>query len=279
MTQTLLITGCSTGIGYYCAHELHQLGYKVIATCRANQDVQRLRSEGLRCEQLDVTDSDQIQNLIRLLQSEKIIIDVLFNNAGYGQPGAVEDVPKSALIEQFQTNVFGTQELTNAIIPLMRLQGHGKIIYNSSVLGFAAMPYRGAYNASKYALEGLADTLRLELRGTNIHVSLIEPGPILSEFRNNAEKQFNQNIDAQHSAHKINYDALKSRLTKVGKAAPFTLGPEAVCARVQKIMHSQKPKARYPVTFPTYLFAWLKRVLPTSALDYVLYKAGDGGKR
>ena len=279
MTQTILITGCSTGIGYYCAHALHKSGHQVIATCRDSADVKRLRAEGLRCEPLDIKNSEQIQNLIAQLESEETSIDVLFNNAGYGQPGAVEDVPKSALIEQFQTNVFGTQELTNAIILMMRQQGHGKIIYNSSVLGFAAMPYRGAYNASKYALEGLADTLRLELRGTGIYVSLIEPGPILSEFRNNAEKHFNQNIDAEHSAHKSNYDALKSRLTKVGASAPFTLGPDAVCARVEKIIRTAKPKARYPVTFPTYLFAWLKRVLPTSALDYVLYKAGDGGKR
>lgn len=197
-------------------------------------------------------------------------VDALFNNAAFGQPGAVEDLSREVLKFQFETNLFGTHELTNLLIPLMRRQGHGRIIYNSSVLGLVAMTYRGAYNASKFALEGLADTLRLELHGSNIFVSLIEPGPILSNFRQNSFSLYKKNIVATDSFHKGAYTDMEERLQKEGAAVPFTLPAKAVAEKVIHAVESGKPKIRYYVTFPTYLFAFLKRLLPTSWLDNLL---------
>ena len=194
----------------------------------------------------------------------------LFNNAGFGQPGAVEDLRREVIREQFETNVFGTLELTNRVLPVMRGQGEGRIIINSSILGFAAMPYRGAYNASKYALEGLADTLRLELVGSGVYVSLVEPGPISSRFRDNAYAMYLKNIEPETSCHRDKYQDLEARLLKQGPAVPFTLGPEAVLKRVTHALEAKRPQARYYVTFPTYLFGYLKRVLPTSWMDELL---------
>ena len=187
----------------------------------------------------------------------------------------MEDLNRDALRAQFETNVFGWQELTNLAIPVMRQQGYGRIIQNSSVLGFVAMPFRGAYNASKYALEGLSDTLRLELRGSNVYVSLIEPGPISSLFRTNAVKALEKYIDIENSVHREKYQGVLARLNKQGPAVPFTLPPEAVLKRVIHALEASKPQARYYVTVPTYLFGFLKRILSTRALDVLLAKSGN----
>ncbi|MDR9498589.1 MAG: SDR family NAD(P)-dependent oxidoreductase [Hydrogenovibrio sp.] len=279
-SKTVLITGCSSGIGYHAAVTLSRQGHKVIATCRRYQDVQHLEQQGLRAVLMDLSSTVSIHNgfsKIRAISQGRI--DLLFNNAAFAIPGAVEDLSRDALGYQFDTNVFGTQELTNLVIPLMRQQGRGKIVYNSSVLGFAAMAYRGAYNASKFAIEGLADTLRLELKPANIHVSLIEPGPIRSRFRANAYEQYLRWIKDRPSAHKQNYQAMEARLENEGDAAPFTLGPEAVTNVLLKILSSPRPSARYRVTFPTKLFALLKRLLPTRWLDAILLRAGGNGRR
>ena len=278
--KNILITGCSSGIGYCVAHGLKERGYRVFATARAQADVDRLNAEGFEAFQLDLTDSKSInQTVDQILALTNNHLDALFNNGAYGLPGAVEDLSRDALRVQFETNVFGWIELTNRIIPIMRKQDYGRIIMNSSVLGFAAMAYRGAYNASKFAIEGFTDTLRLELKETPIQLSLIEPGPISSKFRQNAKKAFDQFIDAEHSLHKEQYKAMERRLNKPGPAAPFTLPPEAVLKRVIHALESKKAKARYYVTVPTYLFGYLKRVLTTSMLDKILHKAGGGGKR
>jgi len=272
-SKTILITGCSTGIGYTTAVELKKRGHNVLATARKPEDVSRLQQEGFTATQLDLADSGSIQQAVEWavnLTDGKI--DALFNNGAFGQPGAVEDLSRDVLRFQFETNLFGTHELTNLIIPLMRKQGHGRIIYNSSVLGLVAMTYRGAYNASKFALEGLADTLRLELHGTNIHISLIEPGPILSDFRKNAFALYKKNIDPTHSHHKETYKAMEARLQKEGAAAPFTLPARAVSEKVIHALEARQPKMRYYVTFPTYLFAFFKRILPMSWLDALLRK-------
>lgn len=272
-SKTILITGCSTGIGYTTAVELKKRGHNVIATARKPEDVSRLQQEGFTTLQLDLADSNSIQLAVGLaIELTGGTIDALFNNGAFGQPGAVEDLTRDVLRFQFETNLFGTHELTNLIIPLMRKQGHGRIIYNSSILGFVAMTYRGAYNASKFALEGLTDTLRLELYGTNIHISLIEPGPILSDFRKNAFVLYKSNIDPTHSYHKETYKTLEARLQKEGAAAPFTLPAFAVTEKVIHALEAKRPNLRYYVTFPTYLFAVLKRILPMSWLDALLRK-------
>ena len=273
LNQTILITGCSTGIGYRTAVILKERGYRVIASARKAEDVVRLSNEGFETVQLDLADSDSIKNAVKqVIELTSGKLDGLFNNGAFGQPGAVEDLSRDVLRYQFETNFFGTHELTNLIIPLMREQGKGRIIYNSSVLGFIAMTYRGAYNASKFALEGLVDTLRLELQGTNIHLSLIEPGPITSDFRKNAFALYKKNIDPDQSYHKITYQAMETRLQKKGPAVPFTLPADAVVKKVIHAMESKTPKIRYYVTFPTYLFGYLKRILPTRLLDYLARK-------
>lgn len=272
-TQTILITGCSSGIGYRTAVLLKERGYQVIASARKADDVSRLSREGFTAIQLDLADSNSIINAVQqVIELTGGKLDGLFNNGAFGQPGAVEDLSREVLRQQFETNLFGTHELTNLIIPLMRQQGGGRIIYNSSILGFVAMTYRGAYNASKYALEGLVDTLRLELHGSNIYLSLIEPGPISSDFRKNAFALYQKNINPELSPHQETYKAMALRLQKEGPAAPFTLAADAVVEKVIHAMESKKPKVRYYVTFPTYLFGYLKRLLPASWLDYLLRK-------
>lgn len=275
MSKSILITGCSTGIGYTCAHGLKKLGYSVFATCRKEEDVERLRLEGLNAFRLDLCDSASMHEaLAYLLSQTNGRIDVLFNNAAYGQPGAVEDLRREVLREQFETNVFGTLELTNLVLPYMRKQNSGRIIYNSSILGFVAMSYRGAYNASKFAIEGLADTLRLELHKSGIKVVLIEPGPIESAFRKNALLKFSANIDHENSAHCKTYAKTLQRLQS-SSTAPFTLTAEAVLEVLVQAIETRKPKARYAVTTPTKLFAVLKRLLPTSLMDTIARKAGE----
>ena len=278
--KTILITGCSSGIGECVAHGLKMRGWRVFATTRQPVDVARLQAEGLESLLLDLRDSASIQAAVAaVLERTGGRLDALLNNGAYGQAGAVEDLSREALREQFETNLFGTQELTNLLIPVMRRQGGGRILYISSVLGLVAFPYRGAYVASKFALEGLADTLRLELAGTGIHVCLIEPGPILSRFRDNAHAAYQRHIRAETSPHREKYAAMEARLLKEGPAAPFTLPPEAVLKRVIHALESPRPHARYPVTVPTWLFAVLRRLLPTRALDMVLRRAGGEGRR
>ena len=273
LSKTILITGCSSGIGYSTALELKNRGHQVIATARKSEDVARLKEEGFTAIQLDLADTYSIkQAVIDTLELTGGRCDALFNNGAFGQPGAVEDLSRDVLRFQFETNLFGTHELTNLLIPIMRKQGHGRIIYNSSILGLVAMRYRGAYNASKFALEGLADTLRLELYGTNINISLIEPGPILSDFRINSYALYKKNIDPVNSFHNDAYEAMETRLQKEGAAVAFTLPAKAVVDKVVHALEAKKPKMRYYVTFPTYLFAVLKRILPMCWLDALLRK-------
>lgn len=270
-TRTVFISGCSTGIGYCVAHGLKKRGFTVIASARKPGDVQRLRQEGLDCIELDLDRSESIAAAVEELADKTgRKIYGLFNNAGFGQPGAVEDLRREVLRAQFETNVFGSIELIRRILPWMRTAGDGRIIQNSSVLGFVSLAYRGAYNASKYALEGLYDTLRLELSGTNIYPVLIEPGPISSRFRANAFAAFQRNIDIENSAHRQAYLATEKRLTRTAAALPFTLPPEAVLDKVIKALDSRKPSPRYYVTFPTHLLGTLKRVLSTRSLDRLL---------
>jgi len=267
----VLITGCSSGIGHCVAHGLQERGYRVIASARKAADVERLRDEGLTCVQLDLDTSGSVQRAVDEVSdlTGKCLYG-LFNNAGFGQPGAVEDLSREVLRAQFETNVFGTLELTNRVIPWMRHAGEGRIIQNSSLLGLVSLAYRGAYNASKYALEGLYDTLRLELAGSGIYAVLIEPGPIRSRFRANALNAWRRNIDIDNSAHRAQYLATERRLSGPGPVAPFTLGADAVLEKVILALESRHPRPRYYVTFPTWLFGTLRRLLTSRALDRVL---------
>ena len=269
--RSVLITGCSSGIGRHVALGLKARGYRVFATARKQEDVESLIAEGLESIQLDISSSASIQNAFEtVMQKTDGKLYALFNNAAFGISGAVEDLGRDALRDIFEVNLFGTHELTRLVIPVMRKQGEGRIIQNSSVLGFVALKYRGAYNATKFALEGLSDTLRMELEGANIFVSLIEPGPIQSDFRKNAYATYKRYIDKDNSVFKEIYQQTEERLQTEGPVVPFTLGPEAVLKKVIHVLESKRPKARYYVTFPTYLFGYLKRVLPTNVMDKIL---------
>ncbi len=275
--ETVLVTGCSSGIGYHVAKGLKQRGYNVYATARKEEDVKRLISEGFKCLQLDYADSESVQDLaneLMLLVGTNLY--AVFHNGAYGQPGAVEDLTRETLEKQFAANVFGWMELNNRLIVLMRHNNRGRIIFNSSVLGLVSLPFRGAYNASKYAIEGFADTLRLELSGTNVKVSLIEPGPIESRFRANALQAFKDNVNMGDSVHRDRYQGTLKRLAKQGNVDPYTLKPEAVLEKVIHALESNRPKAHYYVTIPTYVMGYLKRLLPTRWMDrFILKVAGQ----
>ncbi len=278
--RDVLITGCSSGIGRCAALRLHARGYRVFAAVRRKEDIDALRAEGLHALQLDLDDSASIERAVeKVLETTGGRLYGLFNNGAYGQPGAVEDLSREVLRKQFETNLFGWHELTCRLLPVMRAQGHGRIVQNSSVLGLIAMPYRGAYNASKFALEGLSDTLRMELNGTGIHVSLIEPGPIRSRFRINAMRAYEENIEASTSPHRDRYLAMKDRLQKEGDAAPFTLDADAVADKLIHALESPRPKPRYYVTTPTHIFGFLRRFLGSRSLDRAILKVSGGGKR
>ncbi|MES2816683.1 MAG: SDR family oxidoreductase [Pseudomonadota bacterium] len=275
MTQrSILITGCSSGIGLDAARGLKARGWRVFATCRQEADCERLRGEGLESFRLDYADEASIAAAVaETLQRTGGTLDVLFNNGAFACPGAVEDLPRGALREIFETNLFGYHDLTRRVIPVMRAQRHGRIVNCSSVLGLVGATWRGAYVATKFALEGLSDVLRIEMRGTGIDIILIEPGPIATKIRENAVPHFEKWVDWENSARREQYETLRGRLYGVKtKKDAFELGPEAVTAKLIHAVEAKRPKARYYVTTPTYLMGFLRRILPTRALDWLIAK-------
>ncbi|MEE9447011.1 MAG: SDR family NAD(P)-dependent oxidoreductase [Arenicellales bacterium] len=272
----VFITGCSSGIGLDAAKTLTARGYKVLASCRRAYDVGVLLQQGIECIQLDLADSDSVQAALLEIKAFGQLY-ALVNNGAFGVPGAVEDLSRDALRHQFETNVFGTHELTRGCVAMMLENNTGRIIQISSILGGLALPFRGAYNASKYALEGLSDTLRLELADTGIDISLVQPGPIVSQFRPNALAQFKQHIDAENSRFKNHYAGVEGRLSSA-KPVPFTLPESAVTDVIIHALEARKPKVRYRVTRPSQVFLNLKRFLPDRWMDKLLLKLGDKPK-
>ncbi|MDJ0614660.1 MAG: SDR family oxidoreductase [Rhizobiaceae bacterium] len=273
LKKKILITGCSSGIGWKCAELLHRDGWEVHATCRGEGDLERLRNTGVSAYILDYTKPETIHETFgAVIQATGGRLDALFNNGAYGQPGAVEDLSTDVLRAQFEANFFGWHELTNLVLPIMRKQGYGRIVHCSSILGWIPAPYRGAYNASKYALEGLASTMRLELANTDIHVSLIEPGPIATRFSENALEQFLANVDWENSVNRPAYEGELKRLKKQSKntLTKFTLPPEAVYAKLKHALDAKNPKAHYGVTVPTHFMNIVRRFLPQRLVDRII---------
>ena len=268
--RSILITGCSSGIGLASAKVMKQRGWRVLATARTPDDLARLeRDVGVEAIHLELADRASIkacaETALRLTDGR---LYALFNNAAYGQPGAVEDLPTDALRHQLEVNVIGTHDLTRALIPAMRAQKAGRIVQCSSVLGFIAAPYRGAYSASKFALEGLSDALRIELDGSGIRVSIIQPGPIRTRFVEHALAAAKRVIDIDNSVHRATYQRMIASMAEGGRQT-FKLEPEAVAAKLVDAVESANPRSRYPVTTPTHVAAALKRVLPDRALDWL----------
>ncbi|WP_374391269.1 SDR family oxidoreductase [Tabrizicola sp.] len=272
--RSILITGCSSGIGLDAARGMKARGWRVFATCRQEADCERLRAEGLESFRLDYADEVSIAAAVaEVVARTGGTLDALYNNGAFACPGAVEDLPRGALREIFETNLFGYHDLTRRVIPLMRAQGHGRIVNCSSVLGLVGMTWRGAYVATKFAMEGLTDVLRIEMKGTGIAVILIEPGPIATRIRENAVPHFERWIDWENSARREQYVSLRGRLyDKKVKKDTFELGPEAVTAKLVRALEDRRPRARYYVTTPTYAMGFLRRVLPTRALDWLIAK-------
>lgn len=272
----LLITGCSSGIGYTAAKELAARGYQVIASARQQADVDNLRREGIAAIRLDLADSGSIAAAVAEVERRcNGRLYGVINNGAFAVPGAVEDLSREAMRVQFETNVFGTIELTNALLPLLEnsvpeKNGAARIVMVNSILGLVAMPWRGAYNASKFALEGFAQTLRLELAGRNIRVVILNPGPITSKFRLNAQREAEQHIDLSGSRHREQYTRLQKEREREDGKLPFSLPPEAVVRVMIKALESPRPAARYLVTGPAHCLYWLDWLLPETLLDRIL---------
>jgi NAD(P)-dependent dehydrogenase (short-subunit alcohol dehydrogenase family) len=267
-TRSILITGCSSGIGLASAREMKRRGWRVFATARKPHDIARLQEEE-RVESLylDYAEPESIKAAAeQVLKATGGRLFALFNNGGYGQPGALEDIRPEILRAQFEANVFGWHDLTCRIIPAMREAGEGRIVFCSSILGLLAAPYRGAYCASKFAVEALADTLRMELEGTGIKVALIEPGPIATRFVEHALEAYRRNVDLEASPHRHVYRVRIARM-EAGGSQTFKLPPEAVAAKLVQAVESKRPKRRYYVTLPSYAVALFRRLLPAGALD------------
>lgn len=271
--KSILITGCSSGIGYDAAFGLRAAGWRVFASCRKAEDCARLQAEGFDSPLIDYANSDTIHaGLAEVLAATGGTLDAVFNNGAYACPGAVEDLPRGALREIFETNLFGVHELSTAVIPVMRAQGHGRIVNCSSVLGFVGLKFRGAYVSTKYAMEGLTDVMRVEMDGTGIHCILIEPGPITSKIRENSIPHYEKWIDTKSSARARQYETLRGRLYDDNGPDKFELPASAVTKKLIHAVSSPRPKPRYYVTFPTYLMGTLKRILPTRGLDWIIHK-------
>ncbi|MBN7762189.1 MULTISPECIES: SDR family oxidoreductase [Nitratireductor] len=273
--RTILITGASSGIGAWCASALQKDGWRVFATVRRPEDRATLEAQGIEPLYLDYAEPESIAALVEeVLQRTGGTLDALFNNGAYAQAGAVEDLPVEALRHQFEVNVFGWHDLTRRIVPVMRRQGHGRIVHCSSILGLVPIRFRGAYAASKHALEGLMLCQRAELEGSGIHVSLIEPGPIASKMASNGLPWFERFIDHENSVHREAYEAQLARLRQGGVKSRFKLEPDAVYVQLAHALLSPRPKPHYVVTTPARIGVALKRLLPARMLYSFLSNQG-----
>lgn len=274
--KSILITGCSSGIGHDAAHGLAKRGWRVFATCRKEADAERLRAEGLESWRLDYEDEASVaEGAAEALSRTGGRLGALFNNGAWAIPGPAEAIPREAMRAIFEANLFGPHQLITHILPAMRAAGGGRIVNCSSVLGMVAMGYRAPYNATKFALEGLTDTLRREIRGEPIHVILIEPGPILTPFRRNARGPYERWVKPlrEGSTHpEGRWRDVERRLYKDKEGGRFDLPPSAVTAKLIRALEAPRPRPRYFVTTPTYIANALRRALPTTALDRFLGK-------
>lgn len=275
MTRTILITGCSSGIGLDAARTMKARGWRVFATCRKADDCARLQSEGLESFPLDHDSSESVQAGVTEAMARAGRIDAAFLNGAFALPGMTEDIPREGMRACMETNFIGVHDLARHIVPIMRDQGAGRLLFCSSVLGFGALRYRAPYVASKFAMEGYADCLRMELHGSGVHVSLIEPGPIPTEIRRNSQGPFEKFVDWRGSRHRSFYESVFRKRLYDESGTPDTF--ERPVADVTKtVIHAcehPRPKARYFITPATYIVNIIKRVLPTSLSDAILRRS------
>lgn len=265
--KSVLITGCSSGIGLVAAVTLHQRGYQVFASARKREDVITLQQKGLNALQLDVTDGGSIASALgNLLETTGGKLDAIFNNAGIVVPGAVADLTTSMLETQFKTNVYGPIELIRQVLPIMHRQGHGRIIQNSSIMGFFSMPFSGAYSASKHALEALTSALYQELKPFNIYVSCINPGPVESKLRDHSRESYEKN-DFSKSLFTKTYQRLETEYFQRSEGERSLIQqPDAVVKQLIKALESKHPRLHYYTSFSSRTICILKNILPDSIM-------------
>jgi NAD(P)-dependent dehydrogenase (short-subunit alcohol dehydrogenase family) len=269
--RTILLTGASSGIGAHCARALKADGWRVFATARKERDIAALRCEGFDAFYLDYREPDSIAALVgSVLERTGGQLDALYNNGAHAQAGAVEDLPVAALREQFEANVFGWHDLTRRLVPVMRAQGYGRLVHCSSVLGLMPARFRGAYCASKYAVEGLMLCLRQELQGSGIHVSLIEPGPVASDIHRNGTAWFLKHVDYAGSVHKSGYRAQLEKLRAGPGHSRMQSSPDVVYRALRHALLSRRPRPHYVVTMPARAGVLLKRLLPAPLFYRIL---------
>ncbi|WP_127521054.1 SDR family oxidoreductase [Mesorhizobium sp. Z1-4] len=273
--RSILVTGASSGIGAWCARALKTDGWRVFATARKHEDIAALRADGIDALYLDYTKPASIEELAdEILGRTDGRLDALYNNGAYAQAGAVEDVPVDALRYQFEANLFGWHDLTRRVIPAMRAQGHGRIVNCSSILGLVPAKFRGPYAASKHALEALTLCMRMELEGSGVHVSLIEPGPVESKIAANGLPWFERNIDWEQSVHRDAYLPQLERLRSGGTKSRLKRKPDAVYEVLKHALESPRPRPHYVVTIPAKIGVTLKRLLPASMFYQVMSRQG-----
>ncbi len=272
----VFITGTSSGIGYAAALHMKNCGWRVFSGARKSEDLERLAEEGFEAVSVDLARSDSVQEAAdKVLRECDGNLAGLVNNAGYGQPGALEDLDREQMRRQFEVNVLGLQELTNAVLPSMIQQGSGRIVHISSVVGRVSLPFMGIYSASKFAVEALADAQRVELTGTGVRVSLVEPGPIHTQFSKNALGSVNDGIPSDTSRFADLYRRELARRGGQREYRPFSLPPEAVAKKIEHALTARRPRRRYAVTLPAHLGSWMSRLAPDALLDAILVRTLD----
>jgi NAD(P)-dependent dehydrogenase (short-subunit alcohol dehydrogenase family) len=270
VSKAVLITGCSSGIGWATAKRLSEVGWRVYATARNVEKITPLEESGCRLLPLDVTDEDSMRRTVEEVEWEEGAVGVLVNNAGYSQSGAVEAVPIEKVRAQFETNVYGLARMCQLVLPGMRRQGYGRIVNVSSMGGKLTFPGAGYYHASKHAVEAISDALRFEVEGFGIKVSVIEPGLIRTGFANAAVGS----MDGPESDPYAGFDeAVAKATTENYEQGPFSRlagEPEAVAEAIDRALSARNPRSRYAVTPSAHLFLGLRRLLPDGAWDAVL---------
>jgi short-subunit dehydrogenase len=272
--RSVLVTGCSSGIGLAAAELLDSHGWKVFPTARRVEDLEMLEAKGFAAIQLDVASSVSIAATVgQVLDENGGQLGAVVNNAGFGMPGAIQDLSREAMRDQFEVNVFGLQELTNRLIPVFRRQGHGRIVNISSVVGRLSLPFMGIYSASKFALEAISDAQRVELSPDAISVSLVEPGPIRTCFSANCAGKGEAKLDVEASAFGPAYEKYFAKRRNGGMSEDrFRLPPEAVARKILHALESPRPRIRYKVTLPAYLGDWAARVVPAGVIDRMMVR-------
>ncbi|MHB9144984.1 MAG: SDR family oxidoreductase [Symbiobacteriia bacterium] len=264
-SPVVLITGCSSGIGRDLARRLGDAGYRVVATARRPESLKDLKATFTL--PLDVQDAAAVTRTVEQVITAFGRLDVLVNNAGYSQAGALEEVSDEALQQVFDVNLYGPMRLVRAVVPHMRRQRSARIIQVSSIAGRVAMPLSGAYCGTKFALEAMTDSLRLELRQFGIKVVLVEPGAIRTEFERTLRDRAEALFISPDSPYRQLYTASNNLSDSLLKSAP---GPEVVSAVIQRAIESRHPKARYSMPAGQALQIQIARLLPDTLRDHLL---------